>query len=43
MAGSETTEKRELMGTLRGQSLRSPVSFPMGRINVFDCNSEEGE
>ena len=21
----------------------NPVTFPMGLINVFDCNSEEGE
>ena len=44
---SELRKKLQSAGFANAETLvpqrGNPVTFPMGRINVFDCNSEEGE
>ena len=44
---SELRKRLQSAGIANAETLvpqrGNPVTFPMGRINVFDCNSEESE
>lgn len=47
MTPCELRKKFQVVGFANAETLvpqrGNPVTFPMGRINVFDCNSEESE